>query len=49
MSIRVLPPTDRQKIMEAEVVKAFVNRNYNNCINHQKVITGAEKKSRKTR
>jgi len=41
--------TPQQKELQKSVVKSFLGRQYSNTINNMRVITGAEKKSRKTR
>jgi len=41
--------TPQQKELQKPVVKSFLGRQYSNTINNMRVITGAEKKSRKTR
>ncbi len=41
--------TPQQRKLQEPIVKSFLNRQYNNCTNKASVITGAEKKSRKTR
>ena len=40
-------PSTHQQVMEAEVRKAFLSRNYNNTLNIMKVDTGSERKSKK--
>ena len=38
--------TPRQLELQKPVVKAFLNRQYNNCTNNMRVITGAERKDK---
>ena len=41
--------TPRQVELQKPVVKAFLGRQYNNCVNRAQVITGAEKKTQRMR
>ena len=38
--------TPRQVELQKPVVKAFLGRQYNNCVNNMRVITGAERKDK---
>ena len=40
--IEVIPPTDYQRELEAEVAKAFCARLYNNSVYNRQVYTGAK-------
>ena len=44
-----LKATPRQVELQKPVVKAFLGRQYNNCVNRAQVITGAEKKTQRMR
>lgn len=41
-----LKATPQQKKLQEPIVKAFLKRQYNNCINNMRVITGAERKDK---
>ncbi len=44
--IEVIPPTDYQRELEAEVAKAFCARLYNNSVYNRAVYTGAKGEKR---
>ena len=45
--IETVPPTERQKKLEAEVTKSFLARLYNNTINNRKVYTGCKSEKKR--